>query len=273
MTWPAPTGEPIRPQPGGPGTPPNAPDTPGRPSGPAPIGHAFPAATAQSPTMAAGVEGPAVTAVLPAPQIADAGSREIQTLATRPAQAPTLAALSERSGKPVRPWTIWVSATLLFGAATAVSVGLLMAMWTMASPFQQVGPNEWTKDDRFNQATWLTSWFPSEPATGWRVFFAIVICAIAVLAAAAASMVGYYAFAGYRWTRFGVFVALGVSLLSLLLNPIAAISIGLVALAAIPLWLPASKRFFARWQLVRHPQIAYSEPIENVFYGPLPRYR
>lgn len=273
MSWPAPTGEPIRPQAGGTGTPPTAPVAPYRPSGPAPLGHAFPAVTAEAPTESAVVERPADTALLQAPPITDASPGGIQTLAARPTQPPSLAPLNERSGQPVRPWTIWVSAVLLFGAATAVTIGLLMAMWTMASPFQQVGPNEWTKDDRFNQATWLTSWFPSEPATGWRVFFAILCCAIAVLVAAAASMVGYYAFAGHGWTRFGVLVALGVSLLSLLLNPVAAISIGLVALAAIPLWLPASKRFFARWQVVRHPQIAYSEPIENVFYGPLPRYR
>lgn len=110
----------------------------------------------------------------------------------------------------------------------------------------------------------------SEPASPWRVFFAILCCAIAVLVAAAATVVGYYAFAGYGWTRVGALVAAGVSLLSLLLTPIAAISIGCVALGAAPLWLPASARFFARWHLIRHPQIAYSEPIEQVFYGPLP---
>lgn len=212
------------------------------------------------------------TAVMPAGPSPDAAPGGIQTLAAPPITAPSLAPLSERSGQPVRPWTIWVSAALMFGAAITVTIGLLMAMWTMASPWQRVNDEDWTKVDRFNEATWLTGWFPSEPATGWRVFFAILCCVIAVLVAATAAVIGYYAFAGYRWTRIGALVALGVSLLSLLLTPIAAISIGCVALGAAPLWLPASQRYFARWYVVRHPQIAYTEPIENVFYGPLPRY-
>ena len=54
---------------------------------------------------------------------------------------------------------------------------------------------------------------------------------------------------------------------------LASISIALIALGAAPLWLPASTRYFARWQLIRNPKIAYSEPIDHVVYGPLPRYR
>lgn len=181
--------------------------------------------------------------------------------------------MSDRTGQPVRPWTIWVSAVLLFGGAIAVTVGLLIAMWQMASPWQQAEPGRWTKLDRFNEATWLSAQFPSEPASGMRVLFAVLCCLIAVLVAGAASVAGYYAFAGYRWTRIGTLVALGVSLLSLLLTPIASISIALVAVGAAPLWLPASSRYFARWQLIRNPRIAYSEPIDQVFYGPLPRYR
>ena len=262
MSWPAPTGEPIRPATGGAGTPPMA-DPGGQGADRAPIGHTWPAAASSH-------QPPAPTLPLPVPGSHTSG--DIQTLTAQPLTPPTLAPLSERSGQPVRPWTIWTSATLLFAGAIAVTVGLLLAMWAMASPYQREGDG-WTKVDRYNEATWLTAQFPSEPATGWRVFFAILCCVIAVLVAGAASVVGYYAFAGYRWTRIGALVALGISLLSLLLTPIAAISIGLVALGSIPLWLPASRRFFARWQVIRHPQIAYSEPIENVFYGPLPRYR
>ncbi len=253
MSWPAPTDEPIRPGKGATGTPPIA-----DPAGSVPVGTAGP--DAQPP-------------ITDSAALAPAAPGGIQTLAAQPLTPPTLAPLSERSGQPVRPWTIWTSAALIFGGAITVTVGLVMAMWTMASPWQRVGVDDWTKVDRFNEATWLTSWFPSEPASPWRVFLAIICCVIAVLVASAASMVGYYAFAGYRWTRIGALVALGVSLLSLLLSPIAAISIGFVALGAAPLWLPATKRFFARWQAIRHPEIAYSEPVQNVIYGPLPRYR
>lgn len=264
MSWPAPTGEPIRPGAGDFGAS-AATDRVGN----EPIVSQVPDAGATKPSSS-------VAHVADRTTVDDAVSvqhGDINSLAARPVTPPTLAPINERSGQPVRPWPIWTSAALMFGGAIAVSVGLLVAMWTMASPWQRVEGQVWTKVDRFNEATWLTGWFPSEPASSWRVFFAIVCCLIAVLVAASASVVGYYAFAGYRWTRIGALVALGVSLLSLLLTPIAAVSIGFVALAVAPLWLPPAKRFFVRWQLIRHPQVAYSDPVENVYYGPLPRYR
>lgn len=197
----------------------------------------------------------------------------IQTVGPEASGTARLAPLHERTGQPVRPWTVWTSAILLFGGAAAVIVGLLLAMWQMATPWLEVDPGVFAGNDQFNSATWLTAQFPSEPASGMRVLFAILCCLIAVLVAGTAGVAGYYAFAGYRWTRIGGLVAFGVSLLSLLLNPTAAISIGFVALGAAPLWLPATTRFFARWQLIRHPQTAYSAPINQVCYGPLPRYR
>lgn len=286
MSWPAPTGEPVNPNRDPSGAPAPFPDSyPARPQMPG-------AETAQAPGMhqpahvpaaapgaapasvPSGGASPDVTSgPVAGGQLVPSQPGHIDTLAPLPPQASGLAPLSPRTGQPVRPWTVWASAALLFGGAIVVIVGLLLAMWEMASPWQQVGENEWNKVDKFNEATWLTAQFPSEPASGMRVFFAIACCLLAVLVAGSASAIGYYAFAGYRWTRIGALVALGVSLLSLSLTPIAAISIGFVALGAAPLWLPATSRFFARWQLVRHPQISYSEPIDQVFYGPLPRYR
>ncbi len=286
MSWPAPTGEPVNPTRGSSGARASAPDAyppPPATVGPAPatVGPA-PASVGPAPASAmyAGPTVPGATAsagTAPAQagplERTDVASGAIDILAPPAPDARGLAPLSPRTGQPVRPWTVWASAALLFGGAAVVIVGLLVAMWEMASPWQQVGENEWTKVDRFNEATWLTAQFPSEPASGMRVLFAIVCCVIAVLVAGFASVIGYYAFAGYRWTRIGGLVALGVSLLALLITPIAAVSIGCVALGTAPLWLPATRRFFARWQLIRHPQLAYSEPIDQVFYGPLPRYR
>lgn len=304
MSWPAPTGEPV-----GPGRGPDTPSYPAttpmpaaspHPAAPQPADARYPADAVTQPvpvvsanptggspagfpsqpvTEPAEVDGGAAANLrhdqtLPLPVTGPSGSHgDIQTLGPEASASKKLAPMSARTGQPVRPWTIWASAVLSFGGSIAVTVGLLLVMWQMASPWERAGDEEWTKVDKFNEATWLTAQFPSEPASWQRVMFAIVCCLIAVLVAGAASVVGYYAFAGYRWTRIGAPVALGVSLLSLLLTPIAAISIGLVALGAAPLWLPASSRFFARWHLLRHPQIAYSEPIDHVFYGPLPRYR
>ena len=263
MSWPAPTGDPVGPARGTPSDAP-APDQPANPYG--------------RPGVSTHPAGPGV-----APSGAEVGRAGaevglpthggIQTLGPEPSGIVRLAPLHERTGQPVRPWTVWTSAVLLLGGAAAVVVGLLLAMWQMASPWQRVSADEWSKIDKFNEATWLTAQFPSEPAGGLRVLFAILCCVIAVLVAGTAGVVGYYAFAGYRWTRIGALVAVGVSLLSLLLTPVAAISIGLAALGAAPLWLPGTNRFFARWQLIRHPQVAYSAPIDQVCYGPLPRYR
>ena len=280
MSWPAPTGEPVNPNRGPSGTPapfpdsyPTQPQMPGAGTAPAFAPNQVAPAPATAPANVPGAPSEATSGPVAGGQVAPSQPGHIDTLAPLPAQPSRLAPLSARTGQPVRPWTVWLSAALLFGGAIVVIVGLLLAMWEMASPWQQVGENEWNKVDKFNEATWLTAQFPSEPASGMRVFFAIACCLLAVLVAGSASAIGYYAFAGYRWTRIGALVALGVSLLSLSLTPIAAISIGFVALGAAPLWLPATSRFFARWQLVRHPQISYSEPIDQVFYGPLPRYR
>ncbi|MFT4216279.1 MAG: hypothetical protein QM619_03720 [Micropruina sp.] len=282
MSWPAPTGEPVGPDGAAPRRAMSVPDAP--PSGPGNPDQTQPYPALGSPA--------APDAAWPAPDAglvsaSDPGGSMVpvpgaQPLPPTPGQVPALvpqpsavplARLSQRTGQPVRPWTVWTSAVLLFGGAVPVVAGLLLAMWQMASPWVEVGPDDWNKIDKFNAATWLTAEFPSEPASGMRVLFAILCCLIAVLVAGVASTVGYYAFSGYRWTRIGALVAVAVSSLSLLLTPIAAISIGVIALGAVPLWLPASTRFFARWQLLRHPQIVYSEPIDQVFYGPLPRYR
>lgn len=283
MSWPAPTGEPIRPDGGGPSAVPGG-QLHGQPLGTQPQStqpgpaRLSPPQSMLPPTAVQPAQTMPMPAQPPVPGQGGTGSAPVSpgaiaTVQVADATSSGLARMNDRTGQPVRPWTIWVSAALMFGGAITVTVALLVAMWAMASPWVEVGDNEWTKVDKFNEATWLTAQFPSEPASTWRVFFAIVCCVIAVLVAGVASVIGYYAFAGYRWTRIGALVAVAVSLLSLLLSPMAAISIAFVALAAGPLWLPATKRFFARWHLTRHPQIAYAEPLEQVFYGPLPRYR
>jgi len=278
MSWPAPTGDPVSPK-TGPTADPSTPAT----GHPAPLYPPTQPLPAPDGSPHAGSPYPP-TQQLPAaeqPQADEtrqavdhqAAAGQIETLAPVAVEPPHLAPLNQRTGQPARPWTIWLSTVLLFAGAVAVTVGLSLAMWEMASPWERVQPEGWTKIDKFNEATWLTAQFPSEPASGLRVLFAIVCCLIGVLVAGSAAVVAYYAFSGYRWTRIGALVALGVSLLSLLLTPIASISIALVALGAAPLWLPASTRYFARWRLIRNPEITYSQPIDHVVYGPLPRYR
>jgi hypothetical protein len=250
MSWPAPTGEPVRPA--------------GAPSSAPPPADAVP--TVVPPSTGAGVAPTTlVGGVEPAPTVA--------SLPALPTTGAALAPLHARTGQPVRPWSIWAAAVLLFVGATVVAVGLFQAMWAMASPWVRVNAQEWTKIDKFNEATWLTATFPTEPAAGLRVLFAVLCCLVTVLVAGTAATVGYHAFAGYRWTRIGGLVAVVVGLLALLLNPVAAWSIAPIALGAGLLWLPTNRPFFARWSAMRHPEPRYSAPVENVLYGPLPRFR
>lgn len=208
----------------------------------------------------------------PAPGATDPGLPAIQTLPARPAADPGLAPLSPATGEPVRPWTVWAGAVVLLLAAIDVVASLGLAMWDLASPFVIQGDRA-TKKDRFADATWLTSLWVTEPGSGWRVLLAVCVTVIAVLVLAAIGIIGFYAFRGYRWSRMGSLVVIGVSLATLTLNRLSWIAIPLVLLGCAPLWLAPTERFFARWSMLRHPEEQYGAPVEQVFYGPLPRFR
>ncbi|MBK8458901.1 MAG: hypothetical protein IPL43_00685 [Micropruina sp.] len=197
---------------------------------------------------------------------------EIATLPPAPIEPPRLSRLNPRTGAPIRPWTIWLSAGLLFAAPVVVTVALGFIWWDMASPWQPTTGEEFTKTDRFASSAWLAGAVEAPMGSWVRVALAIAVTAVVVAISAVASAVGYYAFAGYRWTRIGGLVALAVSLLALLLTPLAWAAIGCVALAAGGLWLPTTRRYFDAWFLLRHPAVTFSPPLERVQYGPVPRF-
>lgn len=196
----------------------------------------------------------------------------ITTLPAQPTAPPTLAPLSAKTGEPVRPWTVWASTAMFLGAVVSAMVGLALVMWDLASPFVKV-EDGYVKQDRFATASWLSGQWVTEPGSGWRVLIAVGATLIAFLVAATSAVVGFYAFRGYRWTAIGGVVAAATSLLTLTLNRPAWLAMGFAVLGAAPLWLPATGRFFARWYQLRHPEQVFSEPVDQVFYGPLPRYR
>ena len=193
----------------------------------------------------------------------------------RPAPVPPKsapAALNRRTGEPRRPWTIWLASSLLLASSLAAVVGLAWAMWDLASPFVLRG-EEYVKEDRFAVATWLSGRWVTEPGSAARVALAVAVTLIGFLVAAASATVAFYAFRGYRWTRIGGLVALGVSLGTLTLNLPSWVAIGLAAAGAAPLWLPPTKGYFDRWAAQRNPAVSFAEPLTDVFYGPLPRFR
>lgn len=188
-------------------------------------------------------------------QATSAEAPVIATLRTGPGDG-----LDPRTGEPRRPVAVTATAVLLHAGVILVMAGLLQAFWLST--------------DTFEQAAWLNGVVPTEPGALLRVLMVTALAAIAMLIAVAGVAAGHYAWHGYGWTRRAGLVALAVSLLALMINPLASWGIAPIAVGAGLLWLPASGAFFARWHARRHPVPALAaEVASDVYYGSLPRYR
>ena len=85
-----------------------------------------------------------------------------------------------------------------------------------------------------------------EPAHGRAAASAGIVAVdfvLMLLVCAGTLIAGYYGWRGYAWARWAGVVALGVSLLALLLHPVAWAVPALAALGAGALWLPVSRRW------------------------------
>ena len=173
--------------------------------------------------------------------------------------APAASALDPATGEPRRPWVAWAALALFFAGAGVTLVALLWGMWLSVRTFPA--------------ATWLNRAVPTELGDPFRVLLTVATWAAAVAVGGVATTVGYYAWAGYRWTRWGGLVAVGVAGLSFLGHWLAPWALVPTALAAGALWLPPMRRFFAAWQEHRHPATVFAPLPDAVAYGPLPRYR
>lgn len=171
------------------------------------------------------------------------------------------ATINPRTGEPARPWSVWASAALFSVGTALVFVGLGVAFW--------VGIDM----ALFNSTTWLHSAFPTGPGSLVRVALVTAEFVLALLIGAAALIAGYYGWWGYRWSRWAGLVAVAVALGALVLNPWAYGGIAAIAVGAGLLWLPASQAFLARWHVRRNPAPPEPTIVDDVYYGPLPRYR
>lgn len=167
--------------------------------------------------------------------------------------------IDPKTGEPRRPVVIWIAAGLFFAAAAVVFAGLLWAFWLSVRTFEQ--------------AAWLNGVTPTAPGDLVRVGLVTAMFTIAMLIGAACVVAGHYAWKGYRWTRWAGLVAAAASAGALVINPLASAGIAAAVIAAVLLWLPPSRRFFAAWHTRRHPEPAVPEIADDVFYGPLPKYR
>ncbi|MGC4154350.1 MAG: hypothetical protein QM628_14915 [Propionicimonas sp.] len=186
--------------------------------------------------------------------------------------------LSPRTGEPTRVWTVWVVSVASYLAIAVLAVALLMVYWRAAvigSLTFDEATGEWTYQfdaSQFTQASWLMAQFETEPGSLGRVLLAVAVTLIVLLIGIACAITGYYAYDGRAWTRWSALIALALSAMALMLNPLATAAIGLAAIAAGAVWLPSSRRYFAAWQAARHHEPVFSEPPEQIHYGPLPRY-
>ena len=114
--------------------------------------------------------------------------------------------------------------------------------------------------------------FGQQPEVLTQVLLSIGLTIVALVIGVANAITGYYAWAGYDWTRISGIVSGSLSLL-VLFNPVGWAAIPLAVIGAALLWLPSSRSFFAVWNARRHPDIDFAPPVEQVIYGPLPRYR
>lgn len=183
---------------------------------------------------------------------------DIATVVAAPTPAQALG-LDPRTGEPIRPLPVAIGAALSWLSVAASAASLI---WTY-----------WVAVDHFASAAWLFGQFPTEPGALLRVGLAAALTAAVLVAMIANTIVGFYAWTGYRWSRVAGLIGAGLSLLLLLGGRLGWAAIPLAVIGAGLLWLPSAARYFEAWQRLRHPSVAYAPARENVLYGPLPRYR
>ena len=168
--------------------------------------------------------------------------------------------VSPRTGEPARPVPLGIAVGLLIAGAAVSSAGLVKVLWDCASV------------TRYHTAARVLEWTKPDPVSFLTIVMVITIGAIGAAVATAAGSIAYNAWNGRGWTRIGGLVALAVSALTILLNPLAMVAMIPVAIGAGLLWLPQVGRYFAVWRAIRTSPLIRRGWAENVVYGTLPRY-
>ncbi len=171
---------------------------------------------------------------------------------------PHKAPVNAATGEPRRPATIWTATVCEALAIVCFGVSLATVFWNAV--------------DHFAEASWLMAQFDTDPGSLPRVLLSVAVTAAALIPVIACVIAGFYAWAGYRWTRWAGIIAAGLTGLGWLLNVIAWPAAVLAVAAAVLIWLPPSARFFAAWNSRRHPAPHDAPPVTDVWYGPSPRY-
>lgn len=176
-----------------------------------------------------------------------------------PDQADPAVPVNPKNGEPKRPASVWIGS---IACLLAVGVTASSLLWTY-----------WNEIGNFTRAAWLLGRFGEHPDILTQVLLSVGITAIALLVGVSNAITGYYAWAGYDWTRVAGVISGVLSFAVLLFNPIGWAAVPLAVVGAGLLWLPSSRAFFTAWNARRHPGVEFAPPVEQVLYGPLPKYR
>jgi hypothetical protein len=169
--------------------------------------------------------------------------------------------VSPRTGEPTRPVVLGIAVALFVAGAVLSSVGLVKVLWDAATV------------TGYHSAARVLEWTKPEPVSFLTIVMVLTIGAIGALVATACGTIAYNAWHGRRWARIGGVVAVAISGLTYLLNPLATVSIVPVVVAAALLWLPDVARYFEAWGTIRTAPMLRRGWAENVRYGIQPRYR
>jgi len=169
--------------------------------------------------------------------------------------------LSPRTAEPRRVPLLVVGVTLLDLAAAASAVALAKAWWDAIHM------------SSFAHAVHLFELTHPRAGSWQSIVLAIVMCAIGAAMVTAPAVAAYNAWWGRRWSRVAGLLALAVSGLCRLMNPLAWIALPLTALGASALWLRPATRSFAAWERFRELPPPARPSDTPVIYGRLQRYR
>lgn len=169
--------------------------------------------------------------------------------------------LSPRTGEPKRSGALAASQALLYAAAAAAGLGYARYWWVAMHV------------ERFFDSAWVIGWLQPRPGGAGSVWLVIGLAACVAAMVTASSVTAYQAWTGQRFSRRLGIVAMGVSLLGVLFNPLTCLTIPFTAIGLGLLWHPALTRYFDEWERLRaNPEPQTTPAAGQVFYGRLPRF-
>lgn len=169
--------------------------------------------------------------------------------------------LSRKTGEPRRPAVLGVSQGLLYAAANAAGLGYARYWWVAMHV------------ERFFDSAWVVGWLQPRPGGAGSVWLVIGLAACVAAMVTGAAVTAYQSWTGHRFSRRLGIVAVGISVLGVLFNPLTCLAIPFTAAGLGLLWHPAITRYFDQWESLREaPEESPVPAAGEVFYGRLPRF-